>query len=168
MRSRRPRLYRGVDPTVAVIVGGGGAAGFTISAIARRLGCQYALVPSIGPGLSAAGALVSDLVADYVATAPTVTTRFDFDIANDALSDVTARAVRFAEAGGETDPILEHFAEARYPDQVWEIEVPLPSSNFASDNDVDAFRTAFHSTQEGSLALTIPLPRSRSFHGVRE
>jgi N-methylhydantoinase A len=149
-------LYRGLDPATAVIVGGGGAAGFTICAIAKRLGCRHALVPSIGPGLSAAGALVSDLVADYTVTAPTATSHFDFDVANGALQGVSVRAAGFAEAAGMSDPVIEHFAEARYPHQVWEIEVPLPQATFSSLDDAEALRAAFHSTHRRLFGVEDP------------
>ena len=72
-------LHQGIDPRTAVLVGGGGAAGLNSVAIARRLGCPLLIVPALGPALSASGALLSDLTADFAATLMTTTAGFDLD-----------------------------------------------------------------------------------------
>ena len=54
-------IHQGIDPREAVLIGGGGAAGLNAVAIARRLQCPEVIVPLVGPVLSAAGALISDL-----------------------------------------------------------------------------------------------------------
>jgi N-methylhydantoinase A len=139
-------VYRGVDPAGAVLVGGGGAAGFNVVAIAKRLGCRHVLVPAIGPGLSSAGALLSDLIADYVVAVPAATVRFDFDEVNRALDDLMCRGERFASvsAGAEGEAEVQLYAEARYPDQVWELEVPVAGKSFSSEEDVARLRQDFH------------------------
>ena len=70
-------VNQGIDPADSVLVGGGGAAGLNSVFIARRLGCPTLLIPETGAGLSAAGALMSDLTNDYRATF--FTTSGDFD-----------------------------------------------------------------------------------------
>ena len=141
-------VYRGVDPAGAVLVGGGGAAGFNLVAIARRLGCRLALIPSIGPGLSAAGALLSDVIADYVVAFSTATTHFDFDGVNGALEGLKRRCETFVSSSGGSrgETHIEVYAEARYPDQVWELEVPVVTKRFASGEDVERLRNDFHAT----------------------
>ncbi len=151
-------VYRGVDPAEATLVGGGGAAGFNIAAIARRLGCRAALVPLIGPGLSAAGALLSDLLADYVVTSPTGTTSFAFDIVNEVLEQLRERCAGFgfgSDANGAGTSI-QLFAEARYPDQVWELEVPLAMTRFNSMDDVERFRSDFHAAHQAVFGVADP------------
>ncbi|HUA03785.1 MAG TPA: hydantoinase/oxoprolinase family protein [Solirubrobacteraceae bacterium] len=151
-------VYRGVDPSDAVLLGGGGAAGFNVAAIAGRLGCRRVLLPSIGPGLSAAGGLLSNLFADYVRTVVTVTTRFDYERVNRALADLIGECRRFAAQGatGQDDVQIELFAEARYPQQVWELEVPLDISSFDSPPDVEALRTRFHATHQEVFGVDDP------------
>jgi N-methylhydantoinase A len=141
-------VYRGIDPVGSMLIGGGGAAGFNIVSIARRLGCKAALVPELGPGLSAAGALLSDLISDYVAAAPTSTGDFDFDAVNATLDDLRHRCDAFSSTSGvgPEDVEVQLFAEARYPDQVWELEVPLAVQRFDSDADVERLRQDFHGT----------------------
>jgi N-methylhydantoinase A len=138
-------VYRGVEPEGAVLVGGGGAAGFNIVAIARRLGCKTVLIPEMGPCLSAAGALMSDLVADYMAAAPATTAQFDFSVVNAALADLRRRCENFAKTSGEdVQSDVEFFAEARYPDQVWELEIPIGIDEFSGSADVARLRQVFH------------------------
>jgi N-methylhydantoinase A len=141
-------VYRGIDPVGSILVGGGGAAGFNVVSIARRLGCKTVLIPELGPGLSAAGALLSNLISDYVAALPTSTGHFNFEAVNDTLADLQSRCSAFSSTSGATpeDVEVELFAEARYPDQVWELEVPLTVERFASEDDVEQLRQAFHAT----------------------
>ena len=80
---------RGIDPSDAVLVGGGGAAGFNSVAIGRRLGCQRVLVPTVGPALSAAGALISELSRKFERTLQTSSDGFDFDGVRAALATWT-------------------------------------------------------------------------------
>jgi N-methylhydantoinase A len=116
------------------------------------------LLPSIGPGLSAAGGLLSNLFADYVRTVVTVTTRFAYDKVNRALVDLVAECRRFAARGGtgQDSVAIELFAEARYPQQVWELEVPLGKWSFDSPTDVEALRTRFHGTHREVFGVDDP------------
>ena len=82
-------IHQGIDPRDAILVGGGGAAGLNSVAIARRLGCKTVVIPEVGAALSAAGALMSDLHADFRSLFFTVTDRFDFDGANATLKTLT-------------------------------------------------------------------------------
>src|SRR5262249_9435295 len=58
-------IHQGIDPRDSVLVGGGGAAGLNTVAIARLLGCQEVIIPAVGPAISAAGALISDLSRSF-------------------------------------------------------------------------------------------------------
>ncbi|MEZ5863745.1 MAG: hydantoinase/oxoprolinase family protein [Geminicoccaceae bacterium] len=53
---RRITVNQGIDPSAAVLIGGGGAAGLNAVAVGRRLGCAAVLIPEAGAVLSAAGA----------------------------------------------------------------------------------------------------------------
>jgi len=147
-------VYRGVDPAEATLIGGGGAAGFNIVAIAQRLGCAVTLIPAIGPGLSAAGALLSELLADYAVTMPTTTTGFAFESVNRVLDDLRDRCEAFASDGAPRS--IEMFAEARYRDQVWELEVPLRMGRFESARDVEQLRSDFHATHRFVFGVSDP------------
>ena len=143
-------LHQGIDPRTAVLVGGGGAAGLNSVAIARRLGCPRLVVPAVGPALSAAGALLSDLTADFATTLTTTTAAFDADAAGAALAGLRARCDEFAAAAGVPGEI-ELSAEARYPHQIWELELPVREPLSA-----ETLRRDFHALHEEVFAISDP------------
>jgi len=132
-------VNQGIDPRGAVLIGGGGAAGLNGVAVSRRLGSTAVLFPPVGAALSAAGALVSDLVAEFAATLPTTSADFAFEAVNDVLGQLESRANHFFETAaherGGTRRI-ECSAEARYRNQVWELELPLRAARFDGPTDV--------------------------------
>ena len=125
-------VNQGIDPRQAVLVGGGGGAGLNMVAIGRRLGVAAVVIPRAGAALSAAGALLSDLTHEYRATRYTHTAHFERDGANAVLETLEDRAQVFVarHGAGARASTIEFFIEARYPDQVWEIEVPLRAARF--------------------------------------
>jgi N-methylhydantoinase A len=151
-------LNQGIDPRSAVLVGGGGAAGLNAVAIARRLGCEGVIIPDVAAALSAAGALMSDLSAEYAATFRTVSAAFDFDAVNAVLAELEAGCRLFVEGpgAGSVETHVEFAAEARYPHQIWELEVPLRGSRFSSPDDVEQLRHDFHAMHEDVFAIKDP------------
>jgi N-methylhydantoinase A len=143
-------VYRGVDPQSAVLVAGGGAAGLNCTAIARRLGCPTVIVPELAAGLSALGALLSDLFVDHFVTMPTSSDAFAYAAVNDALQGLAGKCREFIGrvAGAGDVSSVELSVEARYPDQIWELEIPLRGLPFAGQADVGELRSAFHATHE--------------------
>ncbi len=146
-------VNQGIDPASAVLIAGGGAAGLNSTMIGRRLGCTSVLVPSLGAALSAAGALMSELTQLYRATRFVTTNSFDFDAANDVLQRLQESGQRFIESAGLGDGRIERAVEARYANQVWEIEVPLSMDRFAGEGDVARFVEAFHAAHEAVFAI---------------
>ena len=148
-------VNQGIDPQQAVLVGGGGAAGLNSIFIARRLCIPRLVIPEVGAALSAAGALMSELAADYRAVDYMTTADFDRDRANDIIGGLRQQAEAFlAEVGeGAFDPQIQFSIEARYEQQVWEIEVPLPSADFTSDADIRRLIESMHETHERIFAF---------------
>lgn len=151
-------VNQGIDPRDAILIGGGGAAGINSTAIGRRLGSERVIIPEVGAALSAAGAMMSDLHAQYTRTFFATSNSFDADGVNAILDTLEANCNAFINGPGEgsLDQTIEFFAEARYPDQVWEIEVPLASRRFESDADVQALVSEFHKTHEDIFAINDP------------
>jgi N-methylhydantoinase A len=151
-------VHQGMDPRGAVLVGGGGAAGLNSVAIARRLGCKTVIIPEVGAALSAAGALMSDLRADYRALFFTTTTRFDFDRANATLDSLEGKCRAFMEGpgAGAVEKSIEFYAEARYSDQIWEIDLPLQIRRFKTPKDVARIREDFDLLHEEVFAFRDP------------
>ncbi|MDB5457453.1 MAG: 5-oxoprolinase [Caulobacter sp.] len=148
-------IKQGVDPSEAVLIGGGGAAGMNIVFIARRLGCRRVIVPETGATLSAAGALISELTTDRRATGYMSTHAFDAIRANVLLADLEADCRRFADQSGASGDAARYTytVEARYADQAWEIEVELPTIRFGVAADLARFVQAFHAEHERLYAF---------------
>ncbi|MBV9633748.1 MAG: hydantoinase/oxoprolinase family protein [Methylobacteriaceae bacterium] len=154
-------VNQGIDPNKAVLVGGGGAAGLNMVAIGRRLDVAAVVVPRVGAALSAAGALLSDLTDEYRTTCYMHTARFDRASANAVLASLEDRARAFIDRHGANAraSAIEFHIEARYPDQVWEIEVPLRKPTFDHDLDVKTIETDFHATHQEVFAVCDPHSR---------
>ncbi len=143
-------VNQGIDPREAAIVGGGGAAGLNAVAIARRLGCAQVILPEVAAALSAHGALISELRAEYSGTLYTSTAGFDFNGVNALLEDLESKCRGFIEGpgAGSLEQEIELTAEARYPSQIWEIEVPLRGKRIEDENALAHFVEDFHRTHE--------------------
>ena len=148
-------VNQGIDPRKAVLIGGGGAAGLNSIFIARRMTIPRLVIPELGAALSAAGALMSELAADYRAVEYMATSRFDLERANAILADLKSKAEAFlADSGAAAfHPNVQFSLEARYEQQVWEIEVPLPFDRFNGQEDVDGLVEAMHSVHERIFAF---------------
>jgi N-methylhydantoinase A len=151
-------INQGIDPAGAVLIGGGGAAGLNSERVGQRLDCPLVLIPDVGAALSAAGALMSELISDVRATHFTTTDSFDRDGVNAVLADLNNRCTAFAEAAGDgaLDTRISFTAEARYPSQVWEIEVPLRASSFDDEAAVEHLVEDFHAAHQEIFAISDP------------
>lgn len=151
-------VKQGIDPADTVLIGGGGAAGLNSDAIGRRLRCRQVIVPAVGAALSAAGALLSDIKAEFRQTYFCTTADFPLREVSRVLQALTAACMQFAKDGRSPDEAatIEFTAEARYPSQVWEIEVPLSRGNFSVAEDVQSLRTAFHAVHRQSFGFDEP------------
>lgn len=143
-------VNQGIDPREAAIVGGGGAAGLNAVAIARRLGCAQVILPEVAAALSAHGALISELRAEYSGTLYTSTNGFDFNGVNALLAELESKCRAFIEGpgAGSLEQEIELTAEARYPSQIWEIEVPLRGERIENEDALAGFVEDFHKTHE--------------------
>lgn len=148
-------VNQGIDPRDAILIGGGGAAGLNSTAIARRLGSGRVVIPEVGAALSAAGAMMSDLHSQYTRTFFATSEAFDADGVNAVLEQLEDRCSAFIDGPGQgsISQTIEFFAEARYPEQVWEIEVPLAKRRFESETDLQALISEFHKVHEDIFAI---------------
>lgn len=151
-------LKQGIDTRDAVLLAGGGAAGLNAVAIARRLGSPAVVIPEVAAGLSAAGALLSELSADFTRTFVTDTAAFDFTGVGGVLDALRAACERFFDGPGSDayERDVELFAECRYPHQVWELEVPLPGGALRTAADAERLRQAFHALHREIFAIDDP------------
>ena len=142
-------VSEGIDPSEAVVVAGGGAAGLNIMPIADELNCRAVIVPRTASVLSACGMQFSDIQAEQSATVATRSDNFDRAAVNKALADIDTKlhafAATLAERGFDKFT-LSYRVDAHYAAQVWDIAVPLERNRInddAQENDlVEAFHTA--------------------------
>jgi N-methylhydantoinase A len=151
-------INQGIDSNGAVLIGGGGAAGLNSVAIARRLGCSRLVIPEVGAALSAAGALISDLAADYSRMFFAHSAAFPFREANDLLAGLEQRCRAFiaGPGAGSLEQRIEFAVEARYPHQVWEVEVPLAAGRVNGPADLAALVDAFHRAHRDLFEIDDP------------
>jgi N-methylhydantoinase A len=151
-------INEGLDPRDSVIVAGGGAAGLAISRIAEALGCSRILVPRTAAALSACGGQFSDIVTEFSVSRRADTNRFDRVLVNDGLGVLERELDRFFDRLKTPDDARrkEFFVEARYPYQVWELEVPLRNGCFDDDEDVATMVDDFHVVHERVFAVKEP------------
>ncbi len=149
-------VAQGIDPTDAVLIGGGGAAGLNSTFVARRLGCKALIIPETGAALSAAGAMMSDLVAEYAASLFTTLARFEADKLRNAVAAVSEKCAAFearTRSTGALEATTSFVAEARYEGQVWDIDVPLDVEDIVSEGGIVAFRKSFDVLHEQIFAV---------------
>jgi N-methylhydantoinase A len=151
-------VNEGLDPRKSLLIAGGGAGGMTIGRIAEQLSCNRVLVPRTAAALSASGGLFSDIVTEFSISRRAVTRDFDYDTVNKDLQDLDNRIdAFFARIGTPPDrQVREFFVEARYPHQVWELDVPLAKSRFDTCEDVEAMIQGFHAAHERVFAVSEP------------
>lgn len=151
-------VNRGVDPASAVLVAGGGSAGFNAVAIARRLACDKVVVPTVGATLSAAGALMSELTAHYHALSPTTSADFAAEEIAAIVDQLRARCRAFAEESGAADDAvtIRLAVEARYLHQAWDIEVELPDGAPTDPGFLPALVEAFNRRHFELFAVSDP------------
>jgi N-methylhydantoinase A len=148
-------IDQGMDPRSALLIGGGGASGLCLGAIAREIGAQQVLMPATASVLSAFGGLHSDLVADFAASHTTDTRTMDVDAVAAVLAgldeEVDTFLARVSRSDGAT--ARQFSVEARYRFQVWDLELPLRSNGSIPAVDPAELEQAFHAVHERAFGV---------------
>jgi N-methylhydantoinase A len=108
------------------------------------------LIPDTAAALSAAGALMSDLSAEYAAMLHTTSTTFDFMRVNAVAADLVNRCREFIEGpgAGSHEQEIKLSVEARYPSQNWELPVQLRVMRYETADQVEQLRSDFHNAHK--------------------
>ncbi|MFT4231688.1 MAG: hydantoinase/oxoprolinase family protein, partial [Leucobacter sp.] len=156
-------LSQGIDTRDAVLVAGGGAGGLNAVSIAGRLGVGEVLLPNAASVMSAFGALGSDLSDEFEVPWPGSSASLDLDRAAEVLRELRRQAQEFLDGPGE-DRIgerLDYIIEARYPNQIWDLELPIRVScargdgtePFLSADDLERLVQGFHALHLRTFAV---------------
>ncbi|WP_298336199.1 hydantoinase/oxoprolinase family protein [uncultured Erythrobacter sp.] len=147
---------QGIDPSKAICVGGGGAAGLNAGAIARRLGCRRLVLPMAGAALSAFGAIEARVSKEFRRVWRAHTRNFDQATASVLLADLKGACISFVDkASPGAKPDISFNVQARYPNQIWEIDVEIDADSISSGS-IDQFKSAFHEEHERLFAYCEP------------
>ena len=119
-------VAQGRDPRQCIMIAGGGAAGLNIVRIARDLGVGQVVIPRLAAGLSATGGQFSDISATFSVGQYANSASFDYDTVNRTLSDLETQLHTFLDHVDQPgERRLQFVCEARYDQQIWEIDVDL-------------------------------------------
>lgn len=158
-------IVQGLDPRECLLVAGGGAAGLNIVAVARELGIDRVVIPRLAAGLSAVGGQFADVFSSFARSVRTTSVDADRALVAKAMDAIEhdARAF-FARAGGAGgEERIDRLCEARYANQLWELDVALPADwrgESAADWDVlaerfDALHRALFSVDQPGEPLEV-------------
>jgi N-methylhydantoinase A len=149
-------VRRGVDPRRFSLLGFGGAAGIHVTELARMLSIGRVIVPRVASVLSAWGMLNTELRLETVRTSIGETDTLDVaglrDLYASMEEDGRARMRNWFDATIET----RRFAEMRYGEQVFEIDVPLKDIQFDQPDAMAKLKEAFEISHEALYAYNLP------------
>jgi len=151
-------VWQGIDPREYLIVAGGGAAGMHIQAIAKELGMKEILIPKFAGVLSSVGGIFSNLIGEFSSSYFTESTRFNYDAVNDVLARLEKQAEEFLLRHNvvSEDGKIEFYVEARYPYQIWELDVPLRSNRIRNEQELRQMVDDFHDVHGRVFAIKEP------------
>jgi N-methylhydantoinase A len=151
-------VAQGRDPRQCMLVAGGGAAGLNIVRIARDLGVKQIIIPRLAAGLSATGGQFSDISATFSIGQYVGSASFDYDKVNATLDELRDQLETFLDhVDQEGERKLRFVCEARYDQQLWEIDVDLGEGRrFEGPEDVAWLMELFDSAHLNLFAVNQP------------
>lgn len=152
-------ISEGVDPRDCLLVAGGGAAGINVGQIARELEIARVLLPKTAGALSAAGGQHADILSEKTIAFATSTADFNRDGTAQVLATLKEHLETYGNEvvdRGAQGFNIQYWVEARYPGQVWEIDVPIDDIDIQSPDCVEQLEKVFHNTHLSIFAVNDP------------
>jgi N-methylhydantoinase A len=153
-------ISQGLDPRESSIVAGGGAAGLGIIEIARSLGLERVIVPRTAGALSAFGGQHADIVAEASRSLFARSDAFPHDDVARLLADLEHALERMRNRLADSRTIeqlwLDRAVDARYANQAWELEIPIPEDRVSADGYLETLVQTFHQTHQRIFAVHEP------------
>lgn len=148
-------IERGIDPRKYVLSGGGGALGTFTVVLARELGMTDVMLPSDAGVVSSIGGLTSNIRRDFSASRFTTSRDFALEEINATLDSLETRATEFFDRSGipPNEQTVAFYARARYPNQIWDIEIELPSAPLVP-RDRETLVERFHQKHENTYGFS--------------
>jgi N-methylhydantoinase A/oxoprolinase/acetone carboxylase beta subunit/N-methylhydantoinase B/oxoprolinase/acetone carboxylase alpha subunit len=122
-------VKRGVDPRDFAMLAFGGAAGLHVGRVARQLQIRKVYIPSAAPVLSAYGMLSTDLQYNFSRSYTASLEDIDLEQVRTLIQGMEANGRAKLRTQGVPDDAIQVqcTADMRYLDQVYEVNVPVPS-----------------------------------------
>ncbi len=139
-------VKRGVDPRDFVILGFGGASGLHVSKVARQLQIGKVYIPAAGPVLSAYGMLSTDLRYDFSRSYPIGLHNINLETVRSIMNELELKGhEKLSSQGIQNDHIeVVRSADMRYLDQIYEVNVPMPTLDLDDKTVIDRLSSNFH------------------------
>ncbi len=155
---REQSLTRGVDPREHVLVVGGGAGGSHACGLARQLGIRRVFVPKEAGTFCSFGMTVTDVRHDFARTHHAISSNLDLQALDAVFAGLedTARARLWADGFTDDQIELRRYADARYPGQVHELTISVPSAVAYDESSVAEIEQHFHAEHERHFAYSRP------------
>ncbi|MDC0074936.1 hydantoinase B/oxoprolinase family protein, partial [Alphaproteobacteria bacterium] len=144
-------VNEGVNPKESIIIAGGGAAGLNILPIANSLNCNEVIIPKTSGAISACGAQFSNIVKDFSVNFYTRTDFWKEKEIYESIKKIDTSIYEFKQSLIKRDIEdfkVEYFCQARYLNQQWEIEIPLPTKNSKGNIDPKKLLEIFNKTHK--------------------
>lgn len=151
-------VAQGRDARECLMVAGGGAAGLNIAQIAREAGVRQVLIPKLAAGLSAVGGQYTDITALFARGHFVLSSEFDYEGTNRALDEINGDMDEFLDEVRHPGERTRRFrCEARYDQQLWEIEVDMGErDSFGGPEDVAWLQEQFDAAHMNLFAVNQP------------
>ena len=145
---RMMTLRRGVDPRGFSLLSFGGAAGLHAAEVARELEIKRIIVPTVASVLSAWGMLTSDLRYEVSRTHYGAGARISAGDVRELFAQLEQQAAGRLRSWFDGPVSIEHSAEMRYGEQIFEIDVSLNDLDWNAADLVDQIEDRFHRRHE--------------------
>ena len=150
-------VQRGIDPRGFALVVGGGAGGLHAGQLAAQLGIKRVLIPAEAGVLCSFGMTVTDVRHDHSRALHTLSSEIAPEKMEALLADleVSARATLRADGFDDDQMELRRFVDARYPNQVHELTIPVPSELVDLPDAQAEIEKIFHAQHEQQFTYSI-------------
>jgi N-methylhydantoinase A len=149
-------LRRGVDPRRFALLSFGGAAGLHAAEVARELEIKRIIVPTVASVLSAWGMLTSDLRYEVSRTHYGAGARISAGDVRELFAQLEQQAAGRLRSWFDGPISIEHSAEMRYGEQIFEIDVSLNDLDWNAADLVDQIEDRFHRRHEELYTYASP------------
>ena len=159
-------VERGIDPRHYSLVSGGGAGNIHAGMLGSTLGMKQVLIPRYSGVFCSFGMIVSDVRHDHLKAFTANTEKFDLAAVNEVIAELEKKAIdEMVEEGyPEGEVILKRFADAKYPAQIHELTVDVPSDKVLDEADIKILENSFHDLHEQMFTYSVRESSVDIFH----